>query len=44
MRITQKQARALSEMVAARQAWLSRIVERLEKLGYTPVDPLLVLK
>jgi len=28
-------------MVAARQAWLSRIVERLETLGYTPCDPLL---
>jgi len=41
MRISQKQARQLSEMVAARQVWLSRIVERLEKLGYTTCDPLL---
>jgi len=30
-----------AEMVGARQAWVGRVVKRLEKLGYVPDDPLL---
>lgn len=28
-------------MVGTRQAWLGRVLKRLEKLGYVPDDPLL---
>lgn len=41
MKINRRQAATLAEMVGHRQAWLGRIVRRLEKLGYVPNDPLL---
>ena len=41
MKITRRQSAALAEMVGTRQAWLGRVVKRLEKLGYLPDDPLL---
>ena len=41
MRINRKQAATLAEMVGTRQAWVGRVVQRLEKLGYVPDDPLL---
>ena len=41
MRISRKQAATLAEMVGHRQAWVGRVVQRLEKLGYVPDDPLL---